>query len=388
MDFFELAQKIASALMDESDQEQELRDWRAENKENEQLYQRIQEKKNRENYRLHTAVFDVENGWKGWKNKQLKNSRRKIARLLGIAALFALPIGAACWFCLISSRKGTEQPVVADAEAEHAARASLVLADGREIDLTQTNGYIEPDRKGIVLFNGDSRLSYQDTTGAVSKDSVCYNEIKVSTCGEFQLKLSDGTVVSLNSQSRLRYPVRFSGTLREVELEGEAHFEVAKDTARPFCVHTGCYDVTVLGTSFNVHSYRDEGYSHTTLVKGCVKISGQGIRSSVLTPSEQFYLDKETGTFQVKKVDISYYVAWKEGMLRFRDERLEDIMRVLERWYGLTVFYENQEVKDYHFGFNISRDESIEPLLKIFEINGKVKITKTGQVLRIRKGRN
>ena len=116
-------------------------------------------------------------------------------------------------------------------------------------------------------------------------------------------------------------------------------------------------------------------------------VSGPGVCQRILQPNEQFVLDKNTGKQEIKTVDVSYIVAWKDAGFRFRDVRLEDIMHAIERWYDVTVFYENQEVKDYRFGFNVGRDESIDPILRIFEANGRIKIDRNGKVLRIRRGR-
>ena len=161
---------------------------------------------------------------------------------------------------------------------------------------------------------------------------------------------------------------------RAVRVHGEAYFEVAKDAARPFIVKTSHYNIEVLGTRFNVADYDNDMSVHTTLVEGKVAVSGPGVRQRILQPNEQFVLDKNTGKQEIKTVDVSYIVAWKDAGFRFRDVRLEDIMHAIERWYDVTVFYENQEVKDYRFGFNVGRDESIDPILRIFEANGRIKI--------------
>ena len=89
----------------------------------------------------------------------------------------------------------------------------------------------------------------------------------------------------------------------------------------------------------------------------------------------------------VEKVDVSYDTAWKEGKFRFRDVRLEEIMWDVERWYDVTVEYDSDEVKDFRFGFNMSRHETIEPLLRIFELNGKVEIERNGNMLKVKRGR-
>ena len=265
-------------------------------------------------------------------------------------------------------------------------RAILTLADGKVVDLGKTKGGIVEKQSATNIFNQGGNLVYKDSLVQAVEKAV-FNKVTVPRGGEFKLTLSDGTVVHLNSETVLSYPVRFAGDTREVELHGEAYFEVAKDAARPFIVKTSHYNIEVLGTRFNVADYDNDVCVHTTLVEGKVAVSGPGVRQRILQPNEQFVLDKNTGKQEIKTVDVSYIVAWKDAGFRFRDVRLEDIMHAIERWYDVTVFYENQEVKDYRFGFNVGRDESIDPILRIFEANGRIKIDRNGKVLRIRRGR-
>ena len=262
-----------------------------------------------------------------------------------------------------------------------------MLPSGEVVDLVAKSGVILRG-ENTVINNEGKTLSYKSTGNQAPMDSLRYNEVIVPKGGEYQLVLSDGTLVYLNSMTKVRFPERFSEKCREVEVCGEAFFEVTKNKDVPFIVKTGAYEITVLGTKFNVTAYADEHMITTTLVEGAVSISGKCIgEARTLRPNEQLVLDQISGGVEVRKVDVNYYTAWKDGMFRFRDVRLEEIMRVVERWYDMTVVYEDESVKDLHFGFNMSRLETIEPLLNIFELNGKIKITKEGKVLKIKRGR-
>ena len=235
----------------------------------------------------------------------------------------------------------------------------------------------------VLLVIGVGYNFYQSHSEA----NLVYREVCAVRGEKLLVLLPDGSRVWLNADSKLTYPEQFAKYNRNVTLEGEAYFEVAKDAARPFIVKTFHYNIEVLGTRFNVADYDNDMSVHTTLVEGKVAVSGPGVRQRILQPNEQFVLDKNTGKQEIKTVDVSYIVAWKDAGFRFRDVRLEDIMHAIERWYDVTVFYENQEVKDYRFGFNVGRDESIDPILRIFEANGRIKIDRNGKVLRIRRGR-
>ena len=150
--------------------------------------------------------------------------------------------------------------------------------------------------------------------------------------GEYKLVLSDGTKVWLNSASKLKYPVAFTGGQRKVFLEGEAYFEVAADTVHPFLVETSGMSVTVLGTGFNVMAYPEEMEAAVTLVHGKVGVQTDH-RQQILQPDEQYVYQTTTRRGTVRKVDVSQYVDWKDGILNFDSMPLEELTRRLGRWY-------------------------------------------------------
>ena len=177
--------------------------------------------------------------------------------------------------------------------------------------------HIRIDSSGMLLQAGRE---------GKTENTETYHLLSIPRGGEFTMTLADGTRVWLNSESELHFPLQFGGEQRIVQLTGEAYFEVAKDAARPFIVKTSHYNIEVLGTRFNVADYDNDMSVHTTLVEGKVAVSGPGVRQRILQPNEQFVLDKNTGKQEIKTVDVSYIVAWKDAGFRFRDVRLEDIM--------------------------------------------------------------
>lgn len=392
IDPFLIAQWIAASLAGELTEEEllQLEKWCATSKENQRLYDRILDEENQKLQKDYFTRFNKIVGWKGYQEKRIRHRRMTFfIHIARYAAILLLPLGVALYFWMGSKSEYGEVSLVQKKSIEMGSpKAQLILADGQVIDLEREIGMIHANQERMVIHNEENELSYQDTSMVGLAEPLVYHEMVVPRGGEFILKLSDGTVVYLNSMTKIRFPVRFVGTMREVELEGEAYFNVAKKEGKPFIVKTASCDVTVLGTQFNISAYKNEIVTTTTLVKGSVSISGEGTWKPVrLTPNEQFVLDKLTGETEVKWVDVSYSTAWKEGKFRFRDIRLEDIMRVVERWYDVEVFYEDQSVRDLRFGFNVSRHESIDPLLRIFEMNGKVRIRQEGNVLRIKRGR-
>ena len=389
-DPFLLASWIAKSMAGElSDEELQLLDeWRMTSARNHQLYDRIVSRERREAKRRHFTAFDKVSGWQGY-SKKLKETEKKVIRwrvFLRYAAILLIPLSATVYGVL---RSGEETVSLADLNAitPGGTRAELVLPSGEVVDLVAKSGVISRG-ENTVINNEGKTLSYKSIGNQAPMDSLRYNEVIVPKGGEYQLVLSDGTLVYLNSMTKIRFPERFSEKCREVEVCGEAFFEVAENKRVPFVVKTDAYEITVLGTKFNVTAYADEQVATTTLVEGAVSISGKCIgEAKALRPNEQFVLDRVSGSVEIKNVDVNYYTAWKDGMFRFRDVRLEEIMHVVERWYDMTVVYEDESVRDLHFGFNMSRLETIEPLLNIFELNGKIKITKEGKVLKIKRGR-
>ena len=177
------------------------------------------------------------------------------------------------------------------------------------------------------------------------------NIVSVNKGQRAGITLPDGTIVHLNSESKLTYTPDFNGKLREVVLEGEAFFEVTPNKEKPFIVKTSVFDVEVLGTSFNVSVYNDENIVETALMEGKVKLTMQGCPSKpvYLTPSQKFIYSRSDrqGTISIMEGDTE--LAWKQGILAFSAEPLEEVFRKIERWYGVTMHYDKESLVDDNF---------------------------------------
>ncbi|WP_108425743.1 FecR family protein [Flagellimonas amoyensis] len=164
---------------------------------------------------------------------------------------------------------------------------------------------------------------------------------------KLNITLADGTRIRLNSGSTITYPDRFEGTVREVVLEGEAFFDVAKNPNKPFVIKSGEVLTTVLGTSFNINTYADSEQIAVTVATGKVKVASQE-NEIHLGPNEQGVFDKKTKTISKKVTDITTFLNWKDGIIHFEDTRLANVAESLERWYGVTFVFENGNVGDCH----------------------------------------
>lgn len=262
-------------------------------------------------------------------------------------------------------------------------RAELVKANGDELVLDNRSLRLSEDN-GIVLAADSSGLQY-NVVDSLMGDSLMYNTLTVPRGGVYQLTLADGTRVWMNSDSKLIYPVAFTGDTREVVLTGEAYFDVRKDLRKPFTVETRLGKIKVLGTQFNVKCYPEEASVETTLVQGSVSFSNDAVTGMRLLPGYQLKYDEGCDTVGLRKVNVNYYVGWRDNQLTFQGETLEDIMRVLARWYDVGVIFEDEGLKQIEFSGNLDRYEDIGKFFKLFELGADVEFTIDSKVIYVRK---
>ncbi|HWV65531.1 FecR family protein [Chitinophaga sp.] len=306
------------------------------------------------------------------------NPWRRLRWISAAAAVLVLSLGS-YWFLRPAVRKST---TVATAPASNDVtpggnKAMLVLADGTEVplDSAASGTLTQQGNTSVVQPAGGQLLYTQQTGGPENVDMVQYNTLRTPRGGQFQVTLPDGTNVWLNAASSLKYPVAFKGASREVELTGEAYFEVAHNRAMPFkvMVRTGQHDsmeVAVLGTQFNIMAYADETLVKTTLLEGAVKVSNSGI-SKQLAPGQGAYLDRQRHTLALlQQVDTEEAVAWKNGFIQLDGNDITSIMRIIARWYDVDVIY--TAPVPAHFRGIIPRNVPVSRVLKMMEMTGEV----------------
>lgn len=313
--------------------------------------------------------IDVEAGWRKYK-KRYPARRRWSYRWCGVAAAVVLLVCVGTW--QFSGDVNKIVPAKVDI-LPGTSKAVLVLGDGTERKLERDRREDVIPMNGVIARQEGGEIRY-DRVMMDSMKQACsapvYNTMKIPTGGEFMLVLEDGTKVWLNSETSLRYPVTFTGAMREVLLEGEAYFEVVRDEKRPFIVRTRKrVDVQVLGTSFNLRAYGDEENVETVLEEGSVRMSGDSL-GVVLVPGTMGVCNS-TG-MKLLPVDTELYTAWHKGHFIFQDETLEAILGKLSRWYGMKVFYRNEEVKQLVFSGNVRKYDTMRKLLEALELSGEV----------------
>ena len=240
----------------------------------------------------------------------------------------------------------------------------LELSSGERVGLVDSIHFEIKEPSGNIWVSGEE-LCYRERDTLLREE--VYNTLLVPRGAEYKVSLADGTLVWLNSESELRYPVRFSGNRRTVYLKGEGYFVVAPDKDRPFTVSAGDdVDVRVLGTKFNVSAYAGDEEIITTLAEGSVEIVMSG-DSTRMQSNEQVVFNKKEKTFYRGEVDASVYSAWKDGKFIFEDQPLERIMERLKRWYDMEVFYANDEVREYRLTGDLKKYENFEQAVRMIE---------------------
>lgn len=264
-------------------------------------------------------------------------------------------------------------------------KATLIFDNGKKIQLNADDTFEIKIKNTIVKDGENTGLKYElsdSLSTRATNETVEYNTLVVSRGGEYILTLSDGTKVWLNSETELKYPVRFTGNTREVSVKGEAYFEVKRDTLRSFVVHTPYSNTKVLGTSFNVSAYEDETTTAITLVSGKVEVYNQH-EKCILKPGWQAVTENKSGTLKTREVDVTGYVSWKDGMFEFNDMPLEQLVSQLSRWYDVDFFFANSDIRDFKFTGAIKRSNTLLFMLEFIEKTSNVYFKVNGNVIQI-----
>lgn len=244
---------------------------------------------------------------------------------------------------------------------------TLIDEAGESIPYEQLDAWCRAG--GTQLNTAGGLLSYvsEGEDASVEPDG-CFNEIVVSKGSEFSVRLSDGTRVWLNADSRLRYPTQFRRVgERRVYLQGEAYFEVSADSLRPFIVTAAGTDVMVYGTEFNVHA-RSANCVRTTLVEGVVAVSIDGDTCLTrLTPGQTADVDLLHGSITLKEEPIELHIGWKQGKYYFEETPLEELFAELSLWYDVEVVFTDESLAHERFTGCLSRHTSLDKMLRILQ---------------------
>ena len=274
--------------------------------------------------------------------------------------------------------------IVSEIKMEEFDEPTLLLGDGEKIALTEES-FSRQDQQVVIKNDARNKLTYE-TYQSKTKEITIKNNLLIIPKGKtYQLQLSDGTRIWLNSETELTYPSQFIGNKREVSLIGEAFFKVAKNDSKPFIVKVNGADIKVLGTSFNVSCYTNDKTISTTLVEGSVAVKPEKEKQQTIIPSEQLTYNTENHQTTIQTVNTEIFTSWINGRYIFKNTTLEEIMEKLQRWYDFSVNYEDENLKNNSYSLIAERNTELDKILEIISYTSDIKLERVNNSINIKK---
>ncbi|WP_257668991.1 FecR family protein [Parapedobacter tibetensis] len=359
------------------DEREVLEYWRKRNVRNEALFALIVDENNLAEAIAELHDTDTEGALKEFKRRlEIDGKTARTARPLrwvSVAAAILAILGVGIGIYRYTSND-TAQPSLTSQYGDDALpgsnRATLRLADGRVLELDSTRSGLLAQQQGVyIIKDDDDMVTYEVQAGDNIQGTAAFNTIATPNGGQYRVKLPDGSKVWLNAASSLRYPTRFAGGERRVELDGEGFFEVSPNATVPFIVESRGQSVQVLGTAFNVNAYENEPAKVTTLVKGSISIMPKSGSAKTIRPGQQSVLTGQS--MRIEDVDTTHYAAWKNGYFLFNDVELKDVLRQVERWYDVEVDYATVPAGGLYA--RIDRNKNLSAVLYMIESTSGLK---------------
>lgn len=365
-----------SGLLDKSE-ERELRAWMDEAEENKQLFM--------EGVKMVREYQMVARSSKGALDslkrvqEKIRACRRKQLWIQVVVAASVVILFALSFVFFYTPKSEEMSPVLAKVHAG-GTKATLIVADGIQVDLMQDNLQEVIGQYGAtVLKDKKNELRYDNVeVNDEIEEKPVYHTISAPVGGEYHFTLADGTMVWLNSSSRLTFPTRFTGDMREVLAEGEVYFDVQHDENKPFIVRVNDVSVRVLGTKFCVSAYPENEGIMTTLEQGTVQVTS-GDNQAVLKPGYQAVVDQRSGTISQRAVELSLYTSWVRGVFEYENMELDDIVVQLARWYDVQFTFSASEYKKRRFTGVVRKYEDLNGVLDMIEKTTNVKFIINGR---------
>lgn len=358
-----------SLIKDLSDKEQKELDQLLDDQSLQDVYKELSDRGYLKKQFMEYEKYSSQKAYREFKERRGHSGRIRIVRWVAVvAAVWVLALGVTLWMTFGKRENVAPLPVASKIIPAGEKKATLTLADGTEVHVEEITAQVLQE-KGMNIEYRNGEIVYHKSEEKTTE--VVYNKLEVPRGGECMIKLDDGTKVWVNAETKLKYPVAFVGDRREVVLEGEAFFDVAKNE-KPFIVKTSFGDVRVLGTAFGISAYASEPESYTTLVRGKVSVEREGIKPVVILPGEQVVTFKD-GKMIKQEVDVEEFVGWKDGIYVFKEKSLGEIMKTLERWYNISVDFQDKSLVDLPFTGNLKRYDDINVFFDALTRTGDMK---------------
>lgn len=371
------------------EEENELRSWLAESEENRSLFAELTDQTVLADKLKAYAQVNSEAIWE--KTVQQIDPASKVVPLYGVqrpwlkiataaAVVLALSVTGWLYFKPAANQPVAEKQPVGETKEEITtaiSKVTLTLSDGKKIVLDNPSQQQKIAQGNMIISRANGQIAYNSAKGASENDpiangsTVLYNTVSTPKGRQFQVILPDGSIVWLNAASSLRFPIAFAGGERNVSLTGEAFFEVAHLTNKPFkvAIEDGS-TVEVLGTRFNINAYTDDALVKTTLLQGSVKLTTKVAAQQLLKPGQEVLVDKSGKVEGVNEVgvDMTKAVPWRAGYISLEQD-VKSVMQEIGRWYNLKIEYAGK-IPTKSLKGQISRGYTIKDVLTILQDQG------------------
>ena len=386
MSFETQIKNILKARLDGSitaEEEAILQEWLESDPQHRELLELLEASADRLPLLGHLYGYDEERVWRNIRQEVRRRNLRafvgKTRKYAAVAVLLLLS-GAGVWRWVDSRNREEACRAYIEQLTPGIRGAVLTLSSGEHVALEEGGDRTLVEQDGTRIEIAGEELAYHDVTPE-EEEIPAWNTVSVPRGREFSLQLSDGTMVWLNSESSLSFPVRFGEGTREVTVTGEAFFDVAKDPDRRFVVHADTVAVVVYGTAFNIAAYEDETDVETTLLRGSVEVTS-GRRKVMLEPGQQARVGRSGAIFDVRQVPAEEYAAWTRGVFAFQEEPLSSICRKLSRWYDVEILPSGFDAEQVRYTGEIRRYETFAEMVRLLERTNQIRIdVQDGRIL-------
>lgn len=382
-----ITKKILKQLT--KDEGARLDTWIKESKANKELHEKLVSASSWEQRKHFLNKFDIEDAWAKiniaiTEDKEIVTKIWHLHPINMVASLIVL-IAISCFSILIFNRMDNQNfnSVVNSAKPGN-AKAILTLSDGKDFQLNMADTTIQTYDKQLRINNESISFLSKNKKNTIKKTEG-YNTLKTPKGGEYKIILEDSSIVWLNASSKLTFPNSFGKNSREVVLEGEGYFDVTHDSLRPFIVKFKGKEIKVLGTSFNIRSYKDDLNEYVTLAKGRIILKVNNT-SYKMAPNQQAIIPDSNQNVIMKMVDSSIYTAWKDGQVVYNNAPLKEIVEDLQRWFDVGITYETKELKTFRFSLYMDRQDKFSTILEVLRSTGKIDFkTEKNEIIIIKK---
>jgi len=313
-------------------------------------------------------------------NREKKSKVIRLYKYAAAAAILIISLISTLFFIFKSSNDS--KVLVADylSQLDH-NKALIELADGRMVNVEDIEK-LNLDLPGVNIDEAKGLISFY--TPNLVDVPLLNHTIHTPAGGEYSIVLPDGSIAKLNANSTIKFPNRFKNQ-REVEILGEVYFQIKKDNLKKFIVSSNHQVLEVLGTNFNIKSYKEDNITTTTLESGSLKVTDKNNHNSIVLIPGQTARNGNQLSLRIEGDKLQKESAWRGGEFYFDGENLEEVLSIVSRWYDINIIYQYKPSKDAQYGGVISRDKPLATVLSLLADKENLKFVISGKEVIVKK---